>query len=512
MTKTVGFCSLVGAGPGDPGLLTVRGKECLSKAQVVVYDSLCSPELLHFAPESAEFVYAGKRAGQHTLSQVEINRLLVQKARSGLYIVRLKGGDPFLFGRGGEEAEALAEADIPFEIVPGVSSVIAGPAYAGIPVTHRSYNACLTVFTGHEDPEKPESKLDYAAIARARGTKVMLMGMERLEGITQALAAHGMPEDTPVALIHRATTGQQITLVGTLQEIAQRAQDAQLAAPAIAVFGEGVKLRKKLNWFESRPLFGKRIAVTRSRRQAGRLLQALRDLGADAFELPTIRIAPPKDKKAFHQLVSKAHEYDWLVFTSPNGVDAFFREFFEIYQDAREIGGVRIAAIGPATADRVRFYRLQVDLLPSKYVAEAIAETFQSEVNIENLRILLARAEGARAVLAKELERLGAMVDEAIAYRTVPETHDIAGSIQRFHKEGADIVTFTSASTVENFFALSLAIPAGMRTASIGPITSETLRRLGFHVDIEATEYTIPGLVEAIRWNFTPAYSRSITK
>ncbi len=504
MGKKSGFCHIVGAGPGDPGLLTLRGKECLSTAQVVLYDSLCSPELLRFAPESAEFIYAGKRAGHHTLSQAEINRLLIEKSQSGLRVVRLKGGDPFLFGRGGEEAEALVDAEIPYDIVPGVSSITAGPAYAGIPVTHRNHNACFTVFTGHEDPEKPESKLDYGAIARASGTKVMLMGVERIGIIAQTLIAHGMSKDTPVALIRWATTGRQQTLEGTLNHIADRVREANFSAPAVAVFGEVVTLRNKLNWFESRPLFGKRIAVTRSRRQAGILLHALRELGADAFELPTIRIEPPRDKKAFRQLVSEAHGYDWLVFTSPNGVDAFFRVFFEIYQDAREIGGVRIAAIGPATADRIRSYRLQVDLLPDKYVAEAVVTAFQKETDVENLRILLARAEGGREVLVEELTHLGAIVDEAVAYRTVPENEDLAGGVQRFRQEGADLITFTSSSTAENFSALQLPLPERLQTASIGPITSETLRQLGFRVDIEATEHTIPGLVKAIHSHFSP--------
>ncbi len=499
MPRNSGFCYLVGAGPGDPGLFTLRGKECLATAQVVIYDALCSPELLRFAPESAELIFAGKRSGKHTLSQTEMNRLLVEKAQKGFRVVRLKGGDPFLFGRGGEEAEALADAGVPFEIVPGVTSITAGPAYAGIPVTHRSHNACFTVFTGHEDPEKSASKLDYEAVARASGTKVMLMGVERIDAIAQALIANGMPLDTPVALIRWATTGRQQTLEGTLNNIAQQVREAHFSAPAIAVFGEVVTLRKKLNWFESRPLFGKRVAVTRSRQQAGVLLQALRNLGADAFELPTIRIEPPRDIKAFRELVSEAHSYDWLVFTSPNGVDAFFRVFFEIYQDAREIGGVRIAAIGPTTADHLRSYRLQVDLLPEKYMAESLVEAFQKEVDVENLRILLAHAEGSRKLLFEELTRLGAIVDEAIAYRTVPEVEDVSGGVQRFRQEGADLITFTSSSTAENFAALQLPLPKNLKIASIGPVTSQTLKQLGFQVDIEATEHTIPGLVGAIR-------------
>lgn len=504
MVKEKGFCHLVGAGPGDPGLFTLLGKTCLSKAQVVVYDHLCSSELLHFAPESAECIYAGKQAGHKTLSQQEINRLLVEKAKNGLCVVRLKGGDPFLFGRGGEEAEALAAAGIDFDIVPGVSSAIAGPAYAGIPVTHRDYNSYLTIFTGHEDISKRSPKLDYAAImANTNGTKIMLMGMARFERVIKALLTHGMQKNTPVALIRWATTGRQQTLCGSLGNIVRQVKDTGFSAPAIAVFGEVVQLRKKLNWFESRPLFGKRIAVTRSLQQSGTLLQALRKLGADAFELPTIRIMPPKDKKAFHQLVADTHKYDWIVFTSPNGVDAFFQVFFRIYNDVRAIGGVHIAAIGPATAARVRSRHLQVDLMPTQYVAEAVLKSFQEETSVENLRILLARSENARPFLRKELTRLGGIVDEAIAYRTVPENdahakHAKYVGIKRFREEGADIVTFTSASTAANFFALQLTSPVKFLTASIGPITSHTLTRLGFAVDIEASNHTISDLVEAI--------------
>ena len=494
-----GICYLVGAGPGDPGLLTIKGRACLERAEVVIYDYLCNPVLLRWAPESAEKIYVGKRAGSHTLSQEEINALLVEKTQAGKIVVRLKGGDPFLFGRGGEEAEALADAGYPFEIVPGVTSAIAGPAYAGIPVTHRAHNAVLTIFTGHEEPGKPESTLDYRAIARAPGTKVMLMGVEKLDAIAGELRSAGMPSETPVTLVRWATTGAQQTLTGTLESIAERVREAGFKPPAIVVFGDVVTFRDKLNWFESLPLFGKRIAVTRTRKQAGEFVERLRTLGADAFELPTIRIEPPRDKREFYELVADSHIYDWIVFTSPNGADAFFKAFFEIYHDARDLGGARIATIGPATAERVRSYRLQVDVQPEKYVAEEIIEALQKETSLENLKFLLARAEGAREALAVELIRLGAIVDEAIAYRTVPETNDITGGIRRFREEGADMITFTSSSTVENFLALNLSLPESTKTASIGPITSRTMRARGLNVDVEARRHDIPGLVEAIR-------------
>lgn len=493
-----GVCFLVGAGPGDPFLLTLKGRDCLSRADVVIYDYLSNPALLQWAPEGAEKIYVGKKAGAHTLTQSQINALLVEKTRAGKTVVRLKGGDPFLFGRGGEEAEALAEAGCRFEIVPGVTSAIAGPAYAGIPVTHRAHNATLTIFTGHEDPSKAEYSTDYEAIARTPGTKVMLMGIERLEAITADLRSAGMNAEAPVALIRWATTGQQQTLVGTLADIAGRAAAIAFKAPAVAVFGDVVTLRDKLNWFESLPLFGKRIAVTRTRKQASELVSRLRDLGADAFEMPTIRIEPAPNKREFYELVADSHCYEWLIFTSPNAVDTFFQAFYEIYHDAREIGGVRIATIGPATTTRVRAFHFQVDVQPEKYVAEEIVAALQKVTSVENMKILLIHAEGARDVLAKELNRLGAIVDEAIAYRTVPETNDVSGGLQRFREEGADMITFTSSSTAESFQSLQLPPHPDIRHASIGPETSKTLRKLGLSVDVQAQVHDVPGLVDAI--------------
>lgn len=493
-----GICHLVGAGPGAPGLLTLRGKELLERADVVIYDYLSNPEFLRFAPPAAERIYVGKKAGAHTMKQDEINQLLVDKTAAGLTIVRLKGGDPFLFGRGGEEAEALAAAGLPFEITPGISSALAGPAYAGIPVTHRQHNAALTIFTGHEEPDKATSNIDYAAIARMPGTKVMLMGVERMATVTQRLQEEGLPASTPVALVRWATTGRQQTLTATLGTIAAEVERTAFKAPAVAIFGEVVHLRAQLNWRETQPLFGCRIAVTRTRDQAGQLVAQLRELGADAFELPTIRIAPPEDKRGFYELVADAHGYDWIIFTSPNGVDAFFQAFFELYADARSLGPARIAAIGPATADRVRAYHLAVDLMPQKYVAEEILAALQKETSVENLKFLLPRAAQAREVLPAELSRLGAIVDEAIAYRTLPETEDISGGIRRFREEGADWVTFTSSSTAENFFALDLPWPENCRTLSIGPVTSATLRQLGRRVDAEASQHDIPGLVQCL--------------
>jgi uroporphyrinogen III methyltransferase / synthase len=498
-----GICYLVGAGPGDPLLLTLKGSQCLERAEVVVYDHLCNPELLRWTPPGTEKIYAGKKSGAHTLPQDQIANLLVEKTRAGKTVVRLKGGDPFVFGRGGEEAGALAAAGCRFEVVPGISSAISGPAYAGIPVTHRDHNAVLTIFTGHEDPAKPESAVDYAAIAAAPGTKVMLMGVERLEAITRSLQVAGMSASTPAALIRWATTGRQQTLAGTLADIAAKAKAAAFEAPAVAVFGDVVGLRDSLNWFENLPLFGKRIAVTRTRPQAGELTKKLRELGADAFEMPTIRIEPAPDKREFYELVAYTHTYDWLVFTSPNGAEAFFAAFYELYQDARSLGGVRIAVVGPATAAKVRENRFEVDLQPEKHLSTEILPALQKETTVENLKILLVRGESADRELPKALSRLGAIVDEAIAYRTVPENESNDG-IDRFRREGADMVTFTSASTAENFKALGLPRHAETRFASIGPVTSKAMRDLGMTVDVEARSHDIPGLIDSIVEFYSP--------
>src|SRR5437762_2301000 len=495
--KQNGTVYLVGAGPGDLGLVTLRAKECTENADVIVYDHLANPEILSWARDDAEIIYAGKEPGE-SRTQHEINTLLIDKARQGKQVVRLKGGDPFVFGRGAEEAQTIADAGIPFEIVPGITSAIAGPTYAGIPMTHRAHNSHVTFFTGHEDPAKTESAIDYAALAKLGGTQVMLMGVERLGSITSEMMKQGVRGDLPVALVRWATTGQHETLTGTLQDIAKKATSRGFEPPAVAVFGEVVALRDKLNWYETRPLLGKRIIVTRTRKQASILSTKLRALGAHVIELPTIRIEPPSNLREFAELVQDAHVYDWIVFTSANGVDAFFDIFFKLYDDAREIGGARIAAIGPATAQRVKEFHLHVDLQPEEFVAEALLKQFQKEGSIENLRFLLVRAEKTRDVLPRGLSALGAIVDEAFAYRTVPETRDTTGARRQLAEEAADLITFTSSSTVENFLALGLPWPKEMRVASIGPITSKTARDHSLTVDVEARRHDIDGLVQAI--------------
>jgi uroporphyrinogen III methyltransferase / synthase len=491
-----GICILAGAGPGDIGLVTLRAREAVEQADVVVYDYLCNPEILKWVPAGAEIVFAGKKSGQHTLSQEEINQFLVKKTKEGKRVVRLKGGDPFVFGRGGEEAETLAAAGLPFEIVPGISSAIAVPAYAGIPLTHRDFASAFTVFTGHEDPAKQETVIDYKALIAGKGTLVMLMGMERLASVVPELLENGADPSLPVALIRWGTTGRQQTLIGELGSIVKAAVGFE--PPAIAVFGRVVKLRDKLSWFERRPLFGRRIVVTRTRKQASELSAKLRILGADVYELPTIRVEPPDNLMDFGELVRDVFQYDWVIFTSVNGVDAFFDMFYRLYDDARSVGNVKIAAIGPATAQRIKSFHLSVDLQPKEFIAEAIVDGLLELGSVENLKFLVVRALGSREVLPKRLAELGGIVDEATAYKTVPETNDTSGALERFQSEGADLVTFTSSSTVENFLALKLPWPAQMKTASIGPITSETMRKNGLPVDVEAARYDVDGLVSAV--------------
>ncbi|MFT3991685.1 MAG: uroporphyrinogen-III C-methyltransferase [Luteolibacter sp.] len=499
--STSGTCYLVGAGPGDLGLVTLRAKELIESADVLVYDALSNPQLINWTKASCEKIYVGKRAKDHAVPQDQINEIIVEKTKAGKSVVRLKGGDPMIFGRGGEEAAELADAGVAFEIVPGISSAIAGPAYAGIPVTHRDHNTQLTIFTGHEDPTKGYSSIDYAQLAKAPGTKVFLMGVARLREITTEFINHGAAPETPIALTRWATTGSHATITGTLATIADIAEAKNFTSPAVAVIGNVVNEREKINWFEKRPLLGKRIAVTRTREQAGDLSKQLQALGADVIELPTIRIEPPSDRLTFADMVTHAHEYDWLVFTSPNGVERFFDAFFASYDDARSLGNPRIAAIGKATAQKIKEYRFAVDLIPEKFVAEGLIDAFKNE-SVENLTMLWVKAAESRDVVGEGLTKLGAIVDECIAYQTVPETEDPTGARARLEEEGADLITFTSGSTVDHFFNLGIDLPEKCLTASIGPVTSETLKKHDVKPDIEASQHDIPGLVSAIVRHF----------
>ncbi len=500
----IGTVYLVGAGPGDAGLLTQRGAELLRRADVVVYDALVNGKLLRLAPAAAERIYAGKRAAAHAVPQDELNALLVRHAQAGKTVVRLKGGDPYIFGRGGEEAEELAAAHIPFEVVPGISSIVAAPNYAGIPLTHRDHCSSFQVITGHEDPTKGESVIDWAQIARNPGTKVVLMGVERIGAIAGELIQGGLPGSTPVAMIRWGTTGRQQTLVGTLATIEKQVQAAGFQAPAVTIIGSVVTLRSKLNWFEKRPLFGQRIVVTRTRHQASVLSAQLTELGADVWEIPTIKIAPPTNHGPLVEAITGIGEYDWVIFTSPNGVTEFFSYFFKAYSDIRSVGNIRIGAVGPATADKLRELHLAVDVTPAEYVTTQVAQAIHAYENVENLRLLLVRAEVANPDLPRELEALGGIVDDVPCYRTVPETEDLSGAATRLLEEGAEWITFTSSSTVENFHARFdlpqlLQKHPHLRTASIGPETTKALKVLGLTPGVEAKDHTIPGLIRALR-------------
>ena len=498
--KSKGTVYLVGAGPGDAGLLTLRGAELLRRADVVLHDALVNPDLLRLAPPSAELIARGKNM---TMPQEEITALLIARAREGKCIVRLKGGDPYIFGRGGEEAEALAAAKIPFEVVPGVSSVVAAPNYAGIPLTHRGHCSSFTVFTGHEDPDDAETALRHDQIAKIPGTKVVLMGTEKLSGWTQSLIAHGMSPETPVAVIRWGTTGRQQTVTGTLATIAGVAAEKKLSPPVLTIIGDVVKLRGQLNWFEKRPLFGRRVVVTRRSEQAGGFAQRLTELGADVLEVPTIKITRPTETDAIVDALLGLNAYDWLVFTSANGVTAFFDIFFRRFQDMRDIGGARIAAVGPATAAKLRELHLQLDLTPDEFTGKKIAAAFEKFETIENLKMCLLRAEVANPDLPKALEELGAIVDDIAIYKTVAETEDPAGAGTTLLESGADWVTFTSGSTVEHFHArfdlpkLLKKFPQ-MKLASIGPETSKAIRALGLEPALEAKAHTTDGLTAAL--------------
>ena len=493
---------LVGAGPGDPGLITVKGQECIQSADVIIYDYLASPALLRHAPPDTEMIYVGKKGGDHTLSQDGINALIVEKAKAGLTVCRLKGGDPFIFGRGGEEAEVLAAKGIPFEVVPGVTSAIAAAAYAGIPLTHRKLTATLAFVTGHEDPHKEESSIDWESLARGIGTLVFFMGVKNLPDITQRLIANGKSPDTPVALIRWGTTSGQQTVTGTLDNITERVKKAGLKSPAIIVVGEVVDLRKTLKWFETRPLLGKRIVVTRAREQASDLVRQLSDLGAECLEYPTIRIVPAQDLKPMDEAIRNLSAYDWIVFTSVNGVKFFFDRLLETGKDVRALNHIHTAAIGPATAERLFKFGLKSDIVPKNYRAESVVAAFRKE-ELDGKKILLPRAGEARPVLPVELRKMGAQVDEVTAYLTEKVQDNADLLIKQLEEKTIDLITFTSSSTVKNFKNLLppdkfTQLIDGARIASIGPITTDTAVESGFKVDITAESYTIPGLCEAI--------------
>ena len=491
---------LVGAGPGDAGLLTLRGAELLKRAEVVVYDALANPELLRLAPATAELISRGKNM---EMPQAEITATIIAKAKAGKTVVRLKGGDPFVFGRGGEEAEALHAEKIPFEIVPGVSSITAVPNYAGIPLTHRAHCSSFTVFTGQSDSADAATALRYEQIAKIPGTKVVLMGTENLGDWTKSLIAHGMPKETPIAVIQQGTLGKQKSVSGTLATIAKLVAQKKIVPPALTVIGDVVTLREKLNWFEAKPLFGKRIVVTRRSEQAGTFAARLAELGADVLEVPTIKLTLPTERDAIVDCLLELNSYEWFIFTSANGVTAFFDLFFKRFQDLRDLGGARIAAVGPKTAEALRALHLQVDLQPEEFIGKKIVDAFKKFQDIENVKMCLLRAEVANKELPDALQEEGAIVDDIAIYKTVAETEDRTGAAARLAAEGADWVTFTSSSTVEHFHTrfdlpkLLKKFPK-LKLASIGPETTKAIRALGLKPALEAKEHTTDGMIAAI--------------
>jgi len=493
---------LIGAGPGDPGLFTLKGQRILQKADVVIYDRLASPAILNMARSDAEKIYVGKISGRHALSQEEINQLLVEKARQGLTVARLKGGDPFLYGRGGEEALFVRQHGLEFEVVPGVTSAIAVPAYAGIPVTHRDMTSTFAVITGHEKPDKKESSINWEHVAPGIGTLVFLMGVENLPFICSNLIKHGRDSQTPVALIRWGTLPEQQVLTGTLDNIVDLVREHNFKPPAVIVVGEVVRLREELNWLESKPLWGKKVVVTRSRAQASQLVDRIVDLGGEAIEFLAIEIKKEANLSGLHNAFRHLDSYDWIVFTSVNAVDIFFDELMGCGYDVRDLKGIKLAAIGPATRDRLVQRGLRVEVMPEEYRAEGIVKSLIS-VSRPGQWVLLPRARGARSVLPEELKKAGLHVNEVFLYEAVAALSVSSEVLEEIKQGNMDYLTFTSSSTVHNFVKIVgreniERINNNTKIACIGPITADTARQYGFTVDINASEYTIQGLVEAI--------------
>ena len=487
---------LVGAGPGDPGLLTLKAARALAQCDTLVYDYLASAAIVGMAPPDCEKIYVGKKAGAHTLTQDEITALIVKLGLDGKKVVRLKGGDVFVFARGGEEAQALAEAGVAFEIVPGITSAIAAPAYAGIPVTHRDHNTSFTIATGHEDPTKGYTSLDFAKLANRKATTIFLMAMGNLAGIVAKLREHGLEGETPVGIVHEGTKPSQRVLTATIDTVVDEVARTGIGAPAIVVIGDVVKEREHIRWFDAQPLFGKRVLVTRPSHQADDFASRLWEVGAEPVVAPTIAIGPPDDPHAAREAVTHVRHYAWVAFTSRNGVDAFFDTLTELGRDARAFGDAKIAAIGPKTAEALAARGIRVDLVPPTFVNEAVAAELLAHTAPGD-RVLVFRAQEARDVLPESLRRNDRVVDVVAAYKTRfvddPELAARAAS--------ADIITFTSSSTVAGFVhnvpGAAEAL-AAKTVAAIGPITAQTARDAGIRVDVVAEEFTVDGLLRAL--------------
>ncbi|MBC7354775.1 MAG: uroporphyrin-III C-methyltransferase [Desulfomicrobiaceae bacterium] len=494
---------LIGAGPGDPGLITVKGQRLLAEADVVIYDYLASPELLAVCREDAECIYVGKKGGDHTLPQEEINALIVAKVREGKNVARLKGGDPYIFGRGAEEAEELLAAGLEFEVVPGVTSAVAGPAYAGIPLTHRKYASSVSFITGHEDPTKPDSAHNWQALATGTSTLCFFMGVKNLPYITGQLLKHGMRPDMPAALVRWGTTPRHRSWVSTVAEIADVAAREKIQAPSMLVVGEVVRLRDTLNWFERQPLFGKGVVITRAREQASDLKEQLQRQGAFCHEFPTIAVRPCWDTPQTREAIAHLAEFGWVVFTSVNGVRAFWDALAACGRDSRALAGCRVAAIGPATAQELTQRGIVPDFVPERFVAESALEGLLAR-GAASGAVLIPRARVARDVLPQGLSQAGARVEVLPMYETHLAEADAASTLELLREGMLHYVTFTSSSTVENFFALLAPevlrpfVDQGLRLACIGPVTAATLERFGFSAHVQPSDYTIPALVQAL--------------
>lgn len=497
MTKKV---YLVGAGPGDYRLITLKGLECIQKADVILYDRLANPRLLDYARKDAELIYVGKAPNKHSLKQEEISQLILDKALEGNIVTRLKGGDPYVFGRGGEEAILLKEHGVEFEVVPGITSAISVPSYAGIPVTHRGVSASFHVITGHEDPTKAESMLDYSVLAKLSGTLLFLMGISNLSRICDSLIKYGQSPDKPVAIIRKGTRADQRTVIGTLSTIVDIVKREGITNPAIILVGDVANLREELNWFEKLPLFGKNVLVTRARAQSSRLSNIVESLGGCPLEYPTIMVKPYKDD-TLDKRMKEISDYRWIIFTSVNGVKYFFEELKNRKLDARALYKSNIVAIGPATAKEVEEYGITVDYIPKSYVAESVIEAISSDINAGD-KVLLPRALEARSLIIDDLRGKGLIVDNLPMYETVIPEGDSEELNELISNNDIDVVTVTSSSTAKNLYKLveesNIKALKKLPVVSIGPITTKTAEELGLNVVMTADEYTIEGLTESL--------------
>jgi uroporphyrinogen III methyltransferase/synthase len=502
MTKASGIVYLVGAGPGDPDLLTLRGSNAISKADVVIYDALISPRLLALCPQDSEMIFVGKRRGHQEMSQAEINRLLVEHARAGRTVVRLKGGDPYVFGRGAEEAETLAANGIAFRVIPGVTAGIGASAWAGIPVTHRDHASAALFVTGHDDPDSPDCRIDWPHLANFRGTIAIYMGVTRLVRIAQVMIDHGKAGETPVALIERGSWPDQKIKVMQLNEIASHQPNTLLIQPpALVVIGDVVKLRPTLDWFSQLPLAGQRVLITRPEADAGRTIQILEEQGAEVFSAPSITVGPIADKRILDSVLIELQKFDWLVFTSANGVRYFIERLFQIGKDIRSLGHLKLAAIGPSTAEKLREYGLIADLLPEKYRSEELADALKHEVG--GKKVLLARADRGRTLLKDELEGIASEVVQVPVYCNADAESFPDELLNKIQNGEIDWVTLTSSAIARRFSAIienkiSRDCIKQMKFASISPVTSSAAREAGIEITVEASEYTIPGLIQAM--------------